>query len=59
MSIASIFPCASLNQLVYFLYIDDAHHRILIIYKSASATGNMSSCYENRFIYLISRLNTI
>lgn len=44
--IPAILPCAPLNQLMYFISINYAHHSILVIHKSSCITSHMARSHK-------------
>ena len=56
--IHTILPRTFLNQLVYFVSINNVNHSILIIYKSLCVMCHMACSHQNLFADSVRRLNT-
>ena len=57
--IPAILPCAPPNKLVYFISINNAHHSILIVYKSSRITSHVTCSHQDGFVDSIRRLDSI
>ena len=57
--IPAILLCAPPNKLVYFISINNAHHSILIVYKSSRITSHVTCSHQDGFVDSIRRLDSI